>query len=492
LRKEKGRVKIKLSIYKRLILWITVLVCILFGAVLFIIQRREVATLFDQARSQALLVAQYLKQLNLQLLARYDRDAIQANVDGEVNDTLPYIVFYDRSGKPFVASALVRSQAEILGSSHFDEDIQRGAEDVERRRVLLQGQWLRVLEVEIPIFLPGSDKKWASVKIGHSLEPMYAGVREVRVVLILVGFGGFLLGVLGATLLAKRITRPLRQLVDGTVRISKGDFSHAIDIPPGDEIGELARSFNDMSDQLLRTRQRMDEANRKLVQAEKLASIGRLAATIAHEIRNPLTSVKLNIQKVTEDRRLEESEREHLSLSMEGIGQIERFIKELLNYARMADLSLDRFPVEQVLEESFKMLQAALSQKGIRVEKIYASGLPPVLVDGDKMRQVFLNVLRNAEEALDAGGCISVAVDTSGEGASRKVRVRISDDGPGIPEKDRDNIFEPFFTTKPSGFGLGLANARKIVEQHNGTIKLSRKKSRGTSFVILIPCEEGT
>jgi signal transduction histidine kinase len=485
-------VKLKLSIYKRLIFWITLLVCILVGAVLFVVQRREVQTLFEQARGRAVLIARYMAEINLQPLVRYDTGTIQANIDDQVNDELPYIIFYNRSGAPFVANELVRSLADVLGSSHFDQDIQPGAEFTATRRLRLQEQWLRVLEVEIPIFLPGSDQKWASVKIGHSLEPMYADLLEVRVVLILVGFGGILLGVLGATVLAKRITRPLHKLVDGTVRISRGDFSQAIDIPPGDEMGELARSFNDMTGQLLQTRERMAAANRKLVQAEKLASIGRLAATIAHEIRNPLTSVKLNIQKVAEDENLEPVAREHLGLSMEGIGQIEKFVKELLNFTRVASLNLDRFPLEQILDESFKLLKDTLDQKGIKVEKKYAPDLPVVLVDGDKMRQVFLNVLRNSEEALEPGGHIAVSADTTIEGGQKRVRVRISDDGPGIPEKDKENIFEPFFTTKPGGFGLGLANARKIVEQHNGTIKLARKRGRGTLFVILVPCEEGT
>jgi signal transduction histidine kinase len=151
-----------------------------------------------------------------------------------------------------------------------------------------------------------------------------------------------------------------------------------------------------MSARLHEAQERMAEANRRLIQAEKLASIGRLAATIAHEIRNPLTSVKLNIQKVAEDAGVGEADREHISLSLEGIGQIERFIKELLNYTRVAELVLERFPLEQVLEESLKMLREPLEGKGIRVEKDYAAGVPPVLVDGDKLRQVFLNVLRNA------------------------------------------------------------------------------------------------
>ncbi len=483
--------KLKLSITKRLVFWITLLVCILFGAVLFVIQMREAQTLSDQTLARAGLIARYMAEINLQPLVRSDRDTIKANIEKLVDDSLPYIVFYDRSGTPLIANDLIRSQDDILGRSHFSEDVPPGAQSIQRRRVLLQGHSLRVLEVEIPVFLPGGDTKWASVKIGHSLEPMYSALREVRLVLILVGAGGFLLGILGATVLARRITRPLHKLVDGTVRISKGDFSRSIDIPPGDEIGDLARSFNEMTGQLLQTRERMDAANRRLVQAEKLASIGRLAATIAHEIRNPLTSVKLNIQKVAEDARLDETEREHIGLSMEGIGQIEKFIKELLNYTRVADLSLERFPLEQVFEESFKMLKDSLVRKGIRLERDFAPGLPAALVDGDKMRQVFLNILRNAEEALEAGGRIDVAIDMAVERGQRKVRVRISDDGPGIPDKDRDNIFEPFFTTKPSGFGLGLANARKIVEQHNGSVKLARKRGRGTSFVILIPCEEG-
>jgi signal transduction histidine kinase len=484
-------VRIRLSIYKRLVFWITLLVCLLFGAILFVIQGREVRTLSEQTRIRAVLIAQYMKQLNLQPLVRYDKDAIQVSIDGQVDEQLPYIIFYDRSGTPLVANDLVRSLPEVMGHSHFADDVQPGALFTQARRVRFEDQSLRILEVETPVFLPGNVSKWASVKIGLSLEPMYAAIREVRVVLIVIGFGGFLIGITGATVLAKRITRPLRKLVEGTVKISRGDFSDTINIPPGDEIGELAKSFKEMTGELLQTRQRMESTHRKLAQAEKLASIGRLAATIAHEIRNPLTSVKLNVQKVAEDAGLGGLEREHIELSMEGIGQIEKFIKELLNFTRAADLSLDRFPLEQILEESFKMLRGTLDEKRITVEKNYAAGLPPVLVDGDKMRQVFLNVLRNAGEAVGLGGRIVVQTEFVTEGRQKKIRVTISDDGPGIPEKNRVNLFEPFFTTKASGFGLGLANARKIVEQHNGSIKLAGKEGRGASFVILIPCEEG-
>jgi signal transduction histidine kinase len=245
-----------------------------------------------------------------------------------------------------------------------------------------------------------------------------------------------------------------------------------------------------MTAQLLRAREQTEEANRKLVQHEKLASIGRMAATIAHEIRNPLTSVKLNIQKMAEEDGLVEAVRPHLGLSLEGIDQIERFIKELLNFTRVSELSLERWPVDQIVEESVKVVREVLDQKGIAVERTCAPGLPAVLADADKLRQVFLNVLRNAHEALERGGRIGIACDAVRDGGRTMVRVRITDDGPGISEKDRPNIFEPFYTTKPSGFGLGLANARKIVEQHGGSIAIGRKRGRGSAFVILIPPEE--
>jgi len=483
--------RLKISIYWRLVFWITLLVLLLVGAVLFVIQRREAAILSADAEARAVLIAENLGDANYDSLFRPDRDAIQDYVDGHASEELPYIVFYDRDGVMTVASPLVRAREDIDPGSRIPQDVAPGDPPFsEEREIELQGRKVRVREIEIPIFPQANDNKWASVKIGMSLEPMYANLREVRKVLLAVGVGGFLLGILGATILARRISRPLLRLAEGTVRIAKGDFSQAIVDSSGDEVGDLARSFNTMTRQLLQARQRMEEANRQLVQHEKLASIGRLAATIAHEIRNPLTSVKLNIQKVTEEEGLAETVRPHLGLAVEGIGQIERFIKELLNFTRVPELSLERWPIDLIVEESLKMIGGVLAEKGIVVEKACAEDLPAVLVDADKMRQVFLNILRNAQEALGPGGRITVACDAVKDGGRPMVRVRISDNGPGIPDKIRPNIFEPFFTTKPSGFGLGLPNARKIVEQHNGAIHLGRKRGPGSSFIVLIPVEE--
>jgi signal transduction histidine kinase len=487
---EIRNVKIKVSLYTRFMFWIVMLLLFLVGTIVYVIQRKEVQTISQETRTRGILTAQFIANLNLRSLVMWDEATLRKNVEGQADNKVLYIVFYDRDGKPRAANELVAGREDITCCSHLRVDSRPESFYVQPRAVRIGSKSLDVLEIELPIFVTGSPVRWASIKIGQSLESMGAEVRRTRWVLILIGFGGLALGLAGAAFLAKTTTRPLKALVQGTVRIARGDFSHRIPQTSRDEIGDLARSFNEMTDQLLHARERMDAANRRLVQAEKLASIGRLAATIAHEIRNPLTSVKLNIQRLAESDHLDEIEREHLDIGQEGIGQIEKFIKELLGFTRVSDLNPDRFPLEQIMDESLKMLRDVFRQKKTTIEKTYATGLPAANVDGDRIRQVFLNVLRNASEAVDEGGRISVSIFLARENGSRRYQVRISDNGTGVPEKDWENIFEPFFTTKASGCGLGLANARKIVEQHNGAIRVAKKKGKGTAFVISLPCEE--
>jgi len=483
-------VKLKFSLSTRLAAWITILVSFLVMTILFVIQRREVSTIFEETKNRGLLIASYVAYMNLRPLILWDLETIQKNVEDQADDNLVYIVFYDRAGKPLVMNEDVRDDPEIYGGLHLSGDVRPDSRYYSPRTVNLHGRSLDVLEIEIPIFAAGSPARWGALRIGHSLQDMRAEVRKTRQVLIFIGFTGILLGLLGAALFARRVTRPLIKLAEGTVRISQGNFSQHIGLDSKDEIGDLARSFNAMTGQLLQTRERMEAANRRLIQAEKLASIGRLAATIAHEIRNPLTSVKLNIQKLSESQELSEVEREHLNLSQEGIAQIEKFVKELLNFTRASELNLERFSMEQIMDESLKMMRDSFLEKKIAVEKKYEDGLPAVLADGDKLRQVFMNVLRNALEATEEGGRIGVFVGLAEENGRKNFRVKISDTGCGIPAKDWENIFEPFFTTKSAGFGLGLANARKIVEQHNGQIRVAKKRGKGSAFVIMIPCEE--
>jgi signal transduction histidine kinase len=471
---------------------ITFILILLVGSILLVIEKREVKAIFEEAKSRGQLIAENIASVNLDLLKNWDAGGIKANVEKAIDKNLLYVVIYDKFRIAYVFSDSVNDAESITCCSRLPEKVDAETSVIASRNFRQGNRNRPVIEIEIPVFAAGSEDQFGSVKVGLSLEEMQAAIRQTRLMLILIGCGGLLLGTLGAALLAKRITGPLKKLVDGTVRISQGDFSQQIELTSGDEIGDLARSFNEMTRDLLETRQRMEVANKRLIQAEKLASIGRISATIAHEIRNPLTSVKLNIQKLIQDENLNGEEKEQLGISQEGITQIEKFIKELLNFTRVADLNLERFSIIQIMEEAVKMVKDAFREKKIVLEQNYAENLPPVLADGDKIRQVFWNVLRTAHEAVGEGGKISLTIAQAGSEAGKRVKIRISDNGCGIAEKDWEVIFEPFFTTKPSGFGLGLANARKIVEQHHGTIRVVKKRGRGTSFEILIPCEGET
>ncbi|MCX6568697.1 MAG: HAMP domain-containing protein, partial [Candidatus Aminicenantes bacterium] len=245
--------KLKISISTRLVFWITLLVCLLFGSVLAVIQNREAAILSEEAEARALLLAESMKDANFQSLFRQDLVAIQGYVDDHIDEDMPYIVFYDKLGRPYVAGELVPGQGALEPGSRLPEGVGRDDPPFSEEKVIqVRGRGLRVREVEIAVFPPNNeDPKWASVMIGMSLEPMYAKLREIQKVLLLIAAGGFFLGIAGAALLARRITRPLHRLVEGTVRISKGDFSQAIAITSRDEVGDLARSFNEMTGQLL-------------------------------------------------------------------------------------------------------------------------------------------------------------------------------------------------------------------------------------------------
>jgi signal transduction histidine kinase len=485
------KVRFHTSLKTRFMFSVIGLLIVLVGSVIFVIEQREVKAIFEEQKNKGVLIAKNIANLNYYPFVYWDRNAIKENIEAQINEKLIYVIFYDRTSKPFVANDFIKDYEEIYNLSRLKAEADEKVYFFESKKLKdkVSGKILRILEIEVPIIVAGSPTKWGSIKIGLSLEEMLKEIQKTRMMLILIGLVGLAISVGGTALLSRGITGPLKKLVDATVKISKGEFTQQIDIDSKDEIGNLAQSFNDMSYQLLLTRKRMEEANKKLIQAEKLASIGRISAGIAHEIRNPLTSVKLNIQKLSQSNRLDEIEKEHLSLSQEGIVQMEKFIKDLLDFTRASELNLNHFSIEQIFDESIKIVADSLELKKIVLKKDYEQGLPRVLVDGDKMRQVFLNVLRNAYETAEEGGSIKVSLSLLKDESGKKIKVEIADNGSGIPPEKREIIFEPFYTTKSSGIGLGLPNARKIIEQHKGSIKVKDDFKQGACFEILIPCE---
>ncbi len=481
--------KVRFSITAQLAFWTSVILVLLIFSLLFVIQNREVKSIIAEKKSRGLVMVRYIAEMNARRLVLWELSDIDENIQGLIRDDLSYIIFYDRDGRPVVVSESIANNLEVINRTSCAGQV--GPDDVfyNNYRLVENGREQEVMEVEIPIYIRGSDIKWGSVKIGLKLEDVKVRIQKTRLVMAGFGLAALILTLLSSLLMARRITQPIRNLVEGTRRISKGDFTYRIPVISEDEIGDLTRSFNEMAEQLLQARQKTEEANRRLVQVEKLASIGRLSATIAHEIRNPLTSVKLNIQKLAESEKLDETEKEHLAIAQEGIEQIEKFIKELLSFTRSSKLQPDYFSMEEIIQASLKMLRPSLEEKKIRITLEVEKDLPPAYVDADKIRQVLVNILRNAYEAVEEGGQIEISLRLNRQKDRPGFEILISDNGCGIPEKDWENIFEPFFTTKSSGAGLGLANARRILEQHGGSIRVVKKEGPGSCFLITLPLE---
>ncbi|HXV61858.1 MAG TPA: ATP-binding protein [Vicinamibacteria bacterium] len=475
-----------LRLRDRFILSSTALITVLMSIVIFFVEKEQTAVLRARAEEHAVALARAVAQLSENFLKYYDLVALQQNMEyaAEDEDVLFAIVF-NRNARTMAANEEAR---ESFPAELFEISAEMGR--LERGRVLREeislptpdGRSLSVLEVVAPVFV--EEQLWGAVKLGLSLEEVKAEIRRIRIGLISLGFLGLTLGALGSVFLASRISRPLESLVEGTIRVAHGDLRHRIDIPPGDEIGELAANFNRMTAEILDDRRKLEEASRKLGEAEKLASIGRLATALAHEIRNPLTAVKLNMQKVAKHPALSSLEREQLGIAESGLQQVEKLVKDILSYARAPTLKKASVRVENLLDEALRFVEEPIDDKRIRTFTEYGE-LAPITVDADQLRQVFLNILLNATEAVSPGGTITVRTIMRDGSAV----IEIEDDGAGIDVRDQPSVFDPFFTTKSLGTGLGLTNARKVVELHRGRIEIASELGVGTRLTITLPYE---
>ena len=294
--------------------------------------------------------------------------------------------------------------------------------------------------------------------------------------------GAFLLAavalgaIVAAGFLTLRMTRSLGALVQGADAVTEGDLSHRIDQSGRDEIGRVAAAFNTMTESLQRTLK--EQAGR-----ESLAAMGEFAASLAHEIRNPLTAVKLDLQSLEERLDDDPDLKDPLRRALEEIERLDSTVADALTVVRRGDGDhvLD---IRQPIEAAVHSARPAFDERGSRLELI--PGDQSLLVHGNSsaLQQLFLNVLLNAAEALPAGGTAEIRATQVGGG---EIFVTIQDDGPGIPDEFRDRIFEPLFSTKESGTGLGLTISRRIVDAHRGEMTIIGEQGGGTRVEITIP-----
>jgi two-component system NtrC family sensor kinase len=339
------------------------------------------------------------------------------------------------------------------------------------------------------------------------LEAPYVDLRN-RVIYTFLGIA--LINVLLLSVIAyfttSLISKPIKELLVATKKIASGDLAHRVNIESRDEIGDLAESFNQMTialqfaneNYLSCTRtlekkveqksQELENAQDQLIQSEKLTALGKLAAGIAHEINNPLTSILLNSHMVAERIDNDKDLKESLQLIIDETARCASIVTGLLEFARQTPPEKKESEINDVLERILRLFESQMILNNIKVKKNLERDLPMLLVDVNKMKQVFTNIILNSMESMTGGGELSITTHISG---NKWVAILFRDTGHGISKENLRKIFDPFFTTKGTkGTGLGLAVTYGIIQQHHGEIDIESEEGKGTVVTIRLPVNE--
>jgi signal transduction histidine kinase len=312
-----------------------------------------------------------------------------------------------------------------------------------------------------------------SAPLGALGQPFELAARRGLIALLVVAAGAFLL----ALLATRRITMPLKRLADGADTVSHGNLDSAVAESGPDEIRRVASAFNSMTENLRRTLQ-------ELSQRESLAAVGEFAASLAHEVRNPLTAIRLDLERA--QKHIGEGERAS-TLVDHALGEVRRLdasVTDALRLARSGQLSPVTLDLRQPLEAAYRAAEPSFRSRGAKLQPL-ALPADPVWTKGDAgaLEQLFLNLLLNAADALSTGE--QAGVDLMREAGH--ISLSIWDRGKGIAPDAIERIFEPFYSTTPEGTGLGLPIARRIARAHGGELEIESTPGEGTTARVSLP-----
>jgi two-component system NtrC family sensor kinase len=331
---------------------------------------------------------------------------------------------------------------------------------------------------------------------GDVIGILYVGILEQRFVdmkrnAILIFLGITIAGSLGALIiayfLATDLMKPIRRLVEASHELSKGNFAYRIEPVSKSELGELEKTFNFMASSLKeRDDELKEQTQRQLLQSEKLASVGRLAAGVAHQINNPLTGVltysSLLLRKKPED----DPEREDLQVIVDETMRCREIVRGLLGFSKQTEPQKHAVDMNSIIKNALFLTKNQALINNVKVITELHEQLPQIVVDGTQIQEVFLNIILNAIDAMPKGGELHVSSTMKED---QFVQIRFADTGYGISPEHLDKIFDPFFTTKDAskGTGLGLAVAYGIIEKHRGKIWMESEVGRGATCIIDLP-----
>jgi len=362
---------------------------------------------------------------------------------------------------------------------------------------------------------PETEEVIGEVYLGISTDRLIREIGETRKLIFLFTLIIILLGVTATTILTRYFTRPIFTLLDVTRKVARGDFSGEITVTSSDEIGTLTRSFNSMIGSLKKYRDRVEEysqtledkvklqttdlrrslkelrsSQESLIRSEKFAAVGELLTGITHEINNKLAPI-LGYAELLQLHAMEEESKDMLKVIEKSALSAKSIIDSLLTFARPKKLKKNYQDINQLLKQTIDLLSYKLNASGVKLIIDLDPDLPCTMADGNQISQVFLNIINNAQQAMEESSWKELRIISWREGENEIFK--FTDTGPGVTDEVRKRIFDPFFSTKRpgKGSGLGMSVSYQIINNHGGEIRVENKEDWGASFTIRLPIEAG-
>jgi two-component system NtrC family sensor kinase len=502
--------------------------CLIFASAVasYLSANRLEERLLAQAKASVLRISDVVKRsTRYTMLHNEAEDTLQTvlNIGGQPG--IEHVRIYNKAGKiaysskPAEITQVVDLKAEACYQCHAAEKPLAHLDSPQRSRIFHGADQGRVLAAIDVVYnepscstmgchaSPDEQKVLGVVDVGISLREIDAQIEQAGRSTLYFALGAT---AIACTLLAgfvfTFVTRPVRSLLAGIRRVSAGHLDQTLDVSSGDEVGQLAAAFNQMTADLRTARteidnwtrtleQQVDQKTRDLrvaqdqvVRAEKLSSLGILAAGVAHELNSPLTGILTFGTLLLQDTPKGTRQHEDLQLIVNETNRCAVIIRQLLEFSRETGPQKRSTDLGSVVHRAVALVEHQAKFHNVRISRTVAADLPRVSCDGNQMEQVFLNLLINAAEAMPEGG--SIEIHAAGTPAGRVV-LRFTDTGTGIPPEILGKIFDPFFTSKPvgKGTGLGLSVSYGIIRRHGGTITVQSTVGQGSTFTIDLPAE---
>ncbi|GAB4349487.1 MAG: hypothetical protein Kow0099_32550 [Candidatus Abyssubacteria bacterium] len=319
-------------------------------------------------------------------------------------------------------------------------------------------------------------------KLGHT----WAQARKEALRLRLIAGGAIsaavVIGGLLSFALVTQVLDPIRRLV-----IMAGGGEGTRD----DEVAALRHGVRGLIDDVDQTHMELEKSRERLMQSERMATVGKLAAEVAHSIRNPMTSITMRLFSLKRSLDLSPTQQEDFQVISDEMRHLDNIVRNFLEFSRPPKLKLEKTNVSEVMDSALQLLEKRLERDGVTVERHRRQPLPVIEADPELLKEVMVNLIVNSCEAMTDGGVITITEEEGlAERLGRAIVIRVGDSGPGIPESIRQKVMQPFFSTKKEGTGLGLSTASRIIEEHGGHLDLRSEMGQGATFIITLPVRE--